>query len=101
MLQPALPVASTSQLVPRISPLERPLLVMVQPASVWSVIWLVLAALTFSIMSTSPEVGQLGPRSQLDFVSGWYFIESVRTHKAGHVPQMPPGMCSRSNIMRP
>jgi hypothetical protein len=65
MLQPALEVASTSQFVPRMEPLERPLLVMVQPASVWRVIWLVEAALTFSIMSTSPEVGQLGPRSQL------------------------------------
>jgi hypothetical protein len=101
MLQPALPVAATSQLVPSMSPLERPLLVMVQPASVWSVIWLVLAELTFSMMSTSPELGQLGPRSQLDSISGWYLVDGVRTHKAGHVPQMPPGMCSRSSIMRP
>ena len=40
-----------------------------QPWLVWSVISLVLAEFTFSITSSSPETGQLGPRSQLEYVN--------------------------------
>ena len=101
MLQPWLPVAATSQLVPSILPLERPLRVMVQPEVLWRVIWFVVAELTPSMISTSPELGQLGPRSQLCEISGSSSIFRAWTHNAGHVPQIPPGICSRSNIIRP
>ena len=57
-------------------PDEEPLLVIEQPAEVWRVMESVAAKWTPSMISISPLEGQLGPKVQ----------------KAGHTPQMPPGM---------
>ena len=91
MLQPAFvswPAALMSQFEVAIVP-EKELApfppLMLQPGPVWRVNLFVCWLLTPSMMSTSPLSGQLGPISQ----------------KAGQVPQIPPGMCSRSMINRP
>jgi len=58
---------------------------MLHPAAVCKVIVSVPARLTPSITSISPLLGQLGPKSQ----------------KAGHTPQIEPGMCAISAMKRP
>ena len=80
-----------SQFVVPSVPLNMPLLVIVQPAPVWRVIESLLWELTPSMMSISPELGQLGPTVQLREVSK-AGEEQLRTYNAGHVPQTPPGM---------
>lgn len=48
----------------KVVPACEPAILTEQPADVWSVISLVLARLTPSIISISPLLGQLGPKSQ-------------------------------------
>lgn len=66
-------------------PLWDPALLITQLDEVWRVIESVLWALTPSMMSISPLLGQLGPKSQ----------------KAGHVPHIPPGVWEMSAMKRP
>lgn len=60
----------------RVVPDREPAVLIVHPAAVCRVIVSVPARLTPSITSISPLLGQLGPKSQ----------------KAGHTPQMLPGL---------
>ena len=66
-------------------PVNWPLLLALHPDAVCNVIEFPTWELTPSMMSISPAPGQWGPTVQ----------------KAGHVPQMPPGMCARSRMIRP
>lgn len=62
-----------------------PELDIVQPEDVCRVTSFVVWVLTPSIMSISPDDGQLGPKVQ----------------NAGHTPQIEPGMCWMSAMKRP
>lgn len=86
---------------------------MVQPGEVWRVMLLVVWRFTPSIMSISPEEGQLGPNICV-VSAGWsrLMIEAkrmrdekrrrkaaggrrqrtIRTQNAGQMPQAAPGM---------